>query len=198
LLASAAPTRVAHEIEHGIRPLVAFLGVDRGTLLRLSEDGRSLINLYSYAVPPAEFAEERIAGVGLPWITSNLRAGRTLCFRRLDEFPREAADELRQVQGPGMRSNLTIPLAGKERCSAPWRSASWERAWPDEVIQRCSWWPGLRAPCSGRGPDDLARSREAYRDLSDKLLLAQSASGAESPASCTTTSTSDWRSSASS
>ncbi len=132
--------RIDGVIENSLRMLVEFLGNDRSTLVRLTEDPKHILVTHSIAVPGVEpFPLGPLADGQLPWFIGQFRGGKTVFMRRLpDDLPPEAGKERRYCKAHSIQSNMAIPLkAGglvlgaiifafvKRRCD-----------WPEEIISR--------------------------------------------------------------
>ena len=99
-------------IENSLKMLVEFLGNDRSTLVRLTEDPKRILVTHSFAVPGCEpFPLGPLADNQLPWYIGQFRSGKTVFARRLPEdLPPEAGKERRYCKEHGIQSNVAIPL----------------------------------------------------------------------------------------
>jgi PAS domain S-box-containing protein len=116
--------------------LTDLVGVDRGTLLQFSSDGRSLFRRHTYSVP----------GIGpLPtpddtrWIEAQLRRGRTIAWSRIPEsIPRAACAERRFALRVGTKSLLVIPaiMDGSTVCALALSAIRAPHRWRADMIER--------------------------------------------------------------
>jgi signal transduction histidine kinase len=89
------------EVGHGLRQVVEFLGVDRGSLIEFSRDGRAA---HSWTIEEWMDAEE------FPWIMSRLQRGEVISVSQLEELPQEAAvDRQSYVMNP-VKPRVAVPL----------------------------------------------------------------------------------------
>ncbi len=89
------------EIQRGLRQVVDFLGVDRGSLIEFSRDG----------TPARSWAIEEWMDVGeFPWMTARLRRGDVVRFAQLEELPDEAAVDRRSYLSNRVKPQVAVPL----------------------------------------------------------------------------------------
>jgi C4-dicarboxylate-specific signal transduction histidine kinase len=117
--------------------LVAFLGVSRSSLAELTREGALLVT-HSYAVPGVRPYPRHVADDRLPWLVSEMRAGRTIVLTKVQDLPAEAELEREMMTSGGMRSGIAIPLhVGKSLvCVLSFGDFQNEREWPAELISR--------------------------------------------------------------
>jgi signal transduction histidine kinase/ABC-type uncharacterized transport system substrate-binding protein len=127
------------EITRGLRRIVDFLEVERGSLVMFSADGQSARTTHSWAadgVPPAPPA---IALDQIPWTAARLLRGVAVCFSRLEELPaEEAAADRRTYLALGIKSRIEVPLMIRNSIvgALALSTLSAERLWRDELAQR--------------------------------------------------------------
>jgi signal transduction histidine kinase len=88
-------------IQRGLHQVVAFLGVDGGSLIEFSRDGRTA---HSWAI------EEWMDVGEFPWMTSRLRRGDVVSFSELAELPDEAAVDRRSYLAHRIKPQVAVPL----------------------------------------------------------------------------------------
>ena len=133
---SVSADQLDHEIERGLGHLIGHFGVDRASLVRLSEDGKRLVATHSVragGAPPVP------ASIDFPWYLGEAKAGRVVQWSRFaEELPPEAADERQIALETGLRSHIGVPLVADGRTwggigfaafRSPWR-------WTDEHVRR--------------------------------------------------------------
>jgi signal transduction histidine kinase len=90
-----------HGIQRGLHQVVAFLGVEGGSLIEFSRDGRTA----------RSWAIEEWMDVGeFPWMTSRLRGGDVVSFSRLAELPDDAAVDRRSYLAHRIKPQVAVPL----------------------------------------------------------------------------------------
>jgi transcriptional regulator with GAF, ATPase, and Fis domain len=109
---NASPERLDELIDRSLKTLVQFLGNDRTSLVRITEDKNSLTVSHSYAVPGCEaFPVGTLSDDRLPWYIGQFRKGNCVFLRRLpDDLPPEATQEKLYCLSQGIKSNAAIPL----------------------------------------------------------------------------------------
>ena len=99
-------------IDGSLKVLVEFLGNDRSTLVKFTEDTTHVVVTHSYAVAGCEpFPLGPLADDRLPWFIGQFRRGKPVFVRCLPEdLPPEAEKERRYCIAQGIKSNVAIPL----------------------------------------------------------------------------------------
>ncbi len=88
-------------IQRGLHEVVAFLGVDGGSLIEFSRDGRTA----------RSWGIEEWMDVGeFPWMTSRLRRGDVVSFLQLAELPDDAAVDRRSYLAHRIKPQIAVPL----------------------------------------------------------------------------------------
>ena len=132
--------RIDGVVENSLRILVEFLGNDRSTLVRLTEDPKHILVTHSIAVPGVEpFPLGPLADGQLPWYIGQFRGGKAVFMRRLPEdLPPEAGKERRYCKAHGIQSNMAIPLKAGGLVLGAITFAFLKRRceWPEEIISR--------------------------------------------------------------
>ncbi len=131
--------QVDREIEGALRRLVESLGLDRSTLVQLSEDEKTLVVTHGWAAPGFELFKGMIFKEGLPWALQQVLQGKTIHFSRVDDLPEEAARDKATIRQTGPKSNVTFPLSagGSQVFGAlAFGKMTEERTWPEELLQR--------------------------------------------------------------
>ena len=108
--------QVDQQIDWGLQVLLEAMGMDRSSVVELSDDGNRLEVTHTQVrdgtppIPTGNLAEL------LPWYTEALRRGEVLRFERLPaDLPPHAVAERDYVTRIGLRSMLTIPLQVGEK-----------------------------------------------------------------------------------
>jgi len=117
------------EIQHGLRQVVDFLGVDRGSLIEFSRDGTTA----------RSWAIEEWMDVGeFPWMTARLRSGDVVRFAQLEQLPDEAAVDRRSYLSNRVKPQVAIPLqvSGIVVGGLVFGTVGAERARSDELLEQ--------------------------------------------------------------
>ena len=89
------------EIQRALRPVVDFLGVDRGSLIEFSRDGGTA----------RSWAIEEWMDVGeFPWMAARLKRGDVVSFSELERLPEEAAVDRRSYLAHRVKPQVAVPL----------------------------------------------------------------------------------------
>ena len=93
----------------------------------------------SYTVPGIDPLPAEVLNARFPWITEQLRQGKTLVWSRIpDDLPEEATAEQQYALKIGTKSGLNIPIFadGSVMCAISFTSIRSFRIWPDDLIPR--------------------------------------------------------------
>ncbi len=89
------------EVQRGLRQVVDFLGVDRGSLIEFTRDGRTA----------RSWAIEEWMDVGeFPWMTARLQQGDVVSVSQLAELPDEAAVDRQSYLTHRVKPQVAVPL----------------------------------------------------------------------------------------
>jgi signal transduction histidine kinase len=116
-------------VQRGLREVVDFLGVDRGSLIEFSRDGGTA----------RSWAIEEWMDVGeFPWMTARLQRGDVVDFSRLEALPDEAAVDRRSYLAHRVKPQVAVPLlvGGIVVGGLVFSTVAAERARSDELIQQ--------------------------------------------------------------
>jgi formate hydrogenlyase transcriptional activator len=124
------------EIINAQRQIVQTLDLDRSTLTQLEGDERFVVT-HNWHLPGFE-PFPGFAVKDLPWMSSAVARGETVCFARIDDLPEEAAREKEIARRFGPRSNATFPLkvGGTVIGAMAFGTVHREREWPDPIVNR--------------------------------------------------------------
>ena len=105
------PERISDVIDATLQKLVAALGHDRSTVAEFPGHDRLAVVTHSFTVPGVQpFPLGGILDDRLPWYFAQLRQGKTVFIRSLDDIPAETIIEKQHCIVQGIKSNVTIPL----------------------------------------------------------------------------------------
>jgi signal transduction histidine kinase len=116
------------EVQRGLRKVVDFLGVDRGSLIEFTRDGRTA----------RSWAIEEWMDVGeFPWMTARLQRGDVVSVSQLAELPDEAAVDRESYLTHRVKPQVAVPLlvGGIVVGGLVFSTVGAERAKSDELIQ---------------------------------------------------------------
>jgi signal transduction histidine kinase len=116
-------------VQRGLREVVDFLGVDRGSLIEFTRDGTAA---RSWAV------EEWVEAGEFPWMTARLQRGEVINVSHLEELPDEAAVDRRSYLAHRVKPQVAVPLlvSGIVVGGLIFSTVGAERAKSDELIQQ--------------------------------------------------------------
>ena len=116
-------------VQRGLRQVVDFLGVDRGSLIEFTRDGTAT---RSWAV------EEWVEAGEFPWMTARLQRGEVINVSQLDELPDEAAVDRQSYLTHRVKPQVAVPLliSGIVVGGMIFSTVGAERAKSDELIQQ--------------------------------------------------------------
>jgi formate hydrogenlyase transcriptional activator len=134
------PSEVDREIEDGLRRVCEPLGIDYARLWQWSGAAQDII-LPTHGYPPQEAPRpaEPLDQELYPWVVHQIRAGRMVVLRSLEELPAEAAVDRETARLAGIRSSLCLPLSpgGEAPIGAlALNTRREEREWPDVLVKR--------------------------------------------------------------
>ncbi len=104
-------SRIDDCLEEALRSVVQVLGLDRSTVSRLGEDGRSYSIVHSCAVE----GFDPITGFSIdaelhPWAAARMRSGEGFHFARPEDLPEQAHDVAAWAEHERVLSHVTIPM----------------------------------------------------------------------------------------
>ena len=116
-------------VQRGLREVVDFLGVDRGSLIEFTRDGTAT---RSWAV------EEWVEMGEFPWMTARLQRGEVINVSQLEELPDEAAVDRQSYLMHRVKPQVAVPLlvSGIVVGGLIFSTVGAERAKSDELIQQ--------------------------------------------------------------
>jgi PAS domain S-box-containing protein len=130
--------QIEREIELGLRRVVKFLGVDRGSVYIFSGDRTRIFRKYFWGMEGIPESAPVLEDQKFPWLSRKLQKGEMLVIPRVDDLPQEAARDREELKKFRNLSSLVIPLAvGKNVFGAvTFGAVRIERNWPEGLIQR--------------------------------------------------------------
>jgi GAF domain-containing protein len=114
------------EVQHGLRQVVDFLGVDRGSLIEFTRDGRTA----------RSWAIEEWMDVGeFPWMTARLQGGDVVTVSQLAELPDEASVDRQSYLAHRVKPQFAVRCWRADSRGAVFSTIGAERARSAELIQ---------------------------------------------------------------
>ena len=116
-------------VQRGLRQVVDFLGVDRGSLIEFTRDGTAA----------RSWAVEEWMDVGeFPWMTARLQRGEVINVSQLEELPDEAAVDRQSYLLHRVKPQVAVPLlvSGIVVGGLVFSTVGAERARSDELLQQ--------------------------------------------------------------
>jgi PAS domain S-box-containing protein len=172
--ANTSGDQLETEIESALKRLLEFLGFDRSNFGEFAADGQVTI-LCSVAKDGVERYPPGPAPAFLSWYNGQLRAGKIIHVRSLDDLPPEAIGETEYYRRSGIRSSIGIPLrVGGSIVGlinfAAFRST---RKWPDDLIARLKVVGEVMAVALARKRSEAAlqASEERWRSMVENPLF---------------------------
>ena len=171
--ANVAADAVVPAIEQAMGRLIDFLGFDRSSYVEVLNDDR-MHTICSVAMPPHRPLQRGALELHVPWLMSELRAGRVVCRSSLpDGLPADAVDERAFVVAQGIRSQMVAPLREGGRLVGMITLVAFQdtRAWPDALVARLSTAGHVFAQALARSRTDaeLRRALAEIRTLKERL-----------------------------
>jgi formate hydrogenlyase transcriptional activator len=140
LFANVASDAVVPAIEQAMGRLIGFLGFDRSSYVAVHDDDR-MDTICSVATAPYQPLQRGALPMQVPWLMSELRAGRAVRMSSLPEgLPDWAVQERAFVQAQGIRSQMCVPLREGGRLVGMITLVAFHdtRAWPKALVARLS------------------------------------------------------------
>ena len=132
------PEEVEARIQHGLKKVVEFLGVDRSTFFKFSEDGSLLWTIASYARPGFDtFPFIRIQEE-FPLAVHLLTRGEIVAWSGLEKLSEKVPIDKDNLLRAGLVANVNIPIQceGRVKFVLSAGSMSEEREWPEDLFPR--------------------------------------------------------------
>jgi len=138
LFVNAPAGNIDSLIEQGLKVIVEFLQVDRGTLFQHSADEGRFHATHSYQAADIKPLPSGIADGEFPWAAAKVLQGEVLALARIEDLPAEAVAERRFHEIEGTKSQLAIPLlaGGAVQGALSFETLTAHRTWPEPLVQR--------------------------------------------------------------
>jgi len=136
--ATAKLDQFDERIRDGLRRVVTFLGVDRGSLWQRVED-RAPVSRTHFWQKEDQPAPRVVTDLqSFPYFRESAEAGNVVCVTSPDDLPPEASAERAALRSADVRSFIGIPLVngGRPLGFLVFASLHAERRWPAHVVQQ--------------------------------------------------------------
>ncbi len=135
-LINVAASRIDGALEDGLRQVVTFLGVDRGSLDEYVDGGPGV--RIRWAARDIDELPRLMEDGRFPWTAEQLRHGDIVRFCRPEELPDTAAVDRASYRRIGTASHVSLPLRAGGRLSGvlSFDAVRGEHPWPDELLAR--------------------------------------------------------------
>lgn len=134
------PNEVDNWVDQGLKQVVEFLGVDRGSLMQLLGENKVPVVTHSYSKPgfPPLTKMTDVPGASFPWSCLKILNGEILSFSSPDEFPPEARVDRESMAALNMKSHIIIPLSigGSIQGVLAVGSLTVAKVWPPAMVSR--------------------------------------------------------------
>ena len=161
------------KIDDGLKLVAESLDIDRSLLHEFSENRQDLRLSHFFVRLGIQVPASIITSVEQPYFAKTILNNEIIRMERIDNLPKDAKLERKYLMEQGVKSGLAIPLiVGKEPVGAlTFTTASRERSWPDEVVQRLQLISEVFANALGRKQKDqnLQNALSEIKQLKDQL-----------------------------
>ena len=136
--ATATLDQLDERIRDGLRRVVMFLGVDRGSLWQRAENSSALSLTHVWQRQDQPAPPVIVDLQSFPYFRERAEAGHVVCFSSPDDFPPHASAERASLRAAGVRSFAAVPLFDGERPLGflVFLSLHAERRWHAHVVRQ--------------------------------------------------------------
>lgn len=167
--------RIDSEIERWLARIGELLGIDRGSVVRFSDDGPDVAISHAWAASGLPRASTSRMKQSFRWFLDRLRRGELVVCARIDDAPQEAESEKQYCRQEGIQSILVFPLVvgGARIGGMAFSTVRKPREWPDELVQRLRLVGEIFANALLRkqAQEALRRSEEQFRGIFENAVL---------------------------
>jgi transcriptional regulator with GAF, ATPase, and Fis domain len=159
IFVGAAPEAVDDHILEALGRFGAFLDVDRSVVAQIDSPVSKLVTTHQWTRP--ERPEWRLPDVigesMLPWLTKELRDGRSVVLARISDLPPEAMNErlFTERHGPAATAILPLRVGPTIVGCVSFASIQRERDWPRDVVERLQLFAQILGNALGRKRADV-------------------------------------------
>jgi diguanylate cyclase (GGDEF)-like protein/PAS domain S-box-containing protein len=113
IFASQPSEQLKQSINHALKQIGEFFQVDSSYVIRFSDDGRRMSNMYEWCAEGIEAHMEKTKETPIetfPWFARQIREKKLVNIPDVDRLPPEAEAEKKKFNSQSIRSLLSIPL----------------------------------------------------------------------------------------
>ena len=159
IFVGAAPEAVDDHVLDALGRFGTFLDVDRSVVAQIEGPTSQLIATHQWIRPEhPDWRQPPVVGDRmLPWLTKELREGRTVVLSRIRDLPPEAVSERLFAERHGPMATAILPLrVGRTIVGCvSFASMQRERDWPRDVVERLQLFAQILGNAIGRKRLDL-------------------------------------------
>jgi formate hydrogenlyase transcriptional activator len=163
------------EIELSQQRVCEALSIDRSTLAQLNPVNKGVDFTHSWAVAGLNRTEKYSTMEHLPWCTSRILLGHSVCFSHVDDLPEEAAKDKELIRRDGPKSSVAFPLIvnGRVFGALAFGNLRSERDWPESLVNRLQLISQVfaHALAHRRAEESLQQAYTEIKKLTEKLEL---------------------------
>jgi PAS domain S-box-containing protein len=112
-----APEEIDNGINHALRAIGEFLGVDRSYIFQFSEDLTKMSNIHEWCAIGTAPQIQKLQNVPVdnqPWFAKKIRQLDTIHIRRVADLPAEAQAEKQAYQDRAIQSLVSVPMVCRD------------------------------------------------------------------------------------
>jgi len=134
-----APDEIDHGINHSLKVLGEFAGVDRSYIFLLTDDGVKLEKTHQWCaegIKQSIQTPKELSVNTFPWLIQEIKKLKVVHIAHIADLPPEAVAEKEIFQAQGIRSLLIVPLTynGTALGFLGFDSVQAERVWVNEIV----------------------------------------------------------------
>jgi signal transduction histidine kinase len=134
-----APGEIDNGINHALRAIGEFLGVDRSYIFQFSEDLTKISNTHEWCTTGIEPQIQKLKNVPVdnqPWFAEKIKQLDTIHIRRVADLPTKAQAEKQAYQARAIQSLVNVPMVCRDELVGflGFDSIRAEKGWVEEDI----------------------------------------------------------------
>ncbi len=165
--------RVDGEITSGLEVLVEALDTDRASLAQFDPETGDLVVSHNFSRPGIPPFQGRLVKGTLPWLETQISAGKVAALSSPDDLPPEAIQERQYGQMMGIKSTLAVPfrVAGEVVGGISTGAFRNSHRWDEYLISRVMDIADIFANALSRkwADEELQEAMSQVRELKDRL-----------------------------
>jgi transcriptional regulator with GAF, ATPase, and Fis domain len=131
-------SEIDEEVQRGLRDIVKFLGVDRGTVFQFFSDKLRMNRTHSWTEEGMLSSPEHFETETLPWTANKLQRKESIVFEKVKDLPPEAEVDKSVLMDFGIKSSVMVPMiaGGSIVGSVTVSTIKKEIVWPRQLLDR--------------------------------------------------------------